>query len=262
MNNYWLELWRELIEANPHSPESGPIKRYKAYAHRKIFRPDPLLNFVLEFVNGDTTIIDVGAGDGRWSIPLARKGAKITAIEPDRDMLNILKENVGEARISVDIVQTKWEDAAVEKHDIVVSAHAIYADPDLSSFVRKMEEKAGKACFIAIRLPPADGAIAELMNMIYGKIHDSANAVVAYNALYSMGIYVNVLVEENLKPWINDSFESAVLRAKHHLHLDSDSRYDGLIRETLNRRLKLSGNQYIWPDGMRSALLWWKTDGY
>jgi hypothetical protein len=108
-----------------------------------------------------------------------------------------------------------------------------------------------------LRLPPHDGITGELSLSIYGERHDSPNAIIAYNALYSMGIYANVLVEDGIYHWINSTFEEAFARAKRHLRLESSAAHDELIRDTLIRRLTYKDNSYIWPDGMRSALLWW-----
>jgi SAM-dependent methyltransferase len=253
----WLELWRELIITNPHTPDSEPMKRYKIHARQRRQRPDSLLDFVLKSIDSRVTVLDIGAGNGRWTIPLARIARNVTAIEPAGDMLDVLRENIKTAQVNIQIIQSSWEEANVEAHDIVVCAHAMYSIPDLALFVHKMEQHTRKTCYMAIRLPPVDGVIGELSNAIYGRLHDSANAVVAYNALYSLGIYTNVLVENDIYCWVNNTLEEAFIRAKRHLHLESTSAYDGLIRDTLCKRLVLSNNRYIWPDGMRSALLWW-----
>jgi len=253
----WLNLWRELIIANPHSPDSEPIRRYKTHAQQRRLRPDPLLDFVLQSVDSSATVLDIGAGNGRWTIPLAAKAKAITAIEPDRDMLKVLRENILTVQGKIQIIPSSWENAQVEVHDIAVCAHAMYSSRDLASFVRKMDQHARKACYLAIRLPPVNGIIAELSKAISGHVYDSANAVIAFNALYSLGIYANVLVEKDIYPWVNITLEEAFLRAKRHLRLDSDNTYDNLIMDTLHKRLTLSNKGYIWPDGMRSALLWW-----
>jgi len=253
----WLELWRELIIANPHTPNSEPMKRYKTNARQGRQRPDSLLDFVLKSIDSRVTVLDIGAGNGRWAIPLAKIARTVTAVEPAGDMLEVLRENIKTAQINIQIIQPSWEEANVEAHDIVVCAHAMYSSPDFALFVRKMEQHARKTCYLSLRLPPVDGVIGELSNAIYGRLHDSANAVIAYNALYSLGIYTNVLVENDIYHWVNNTLEEAFIRAKRHLHLESASAYDGLIRDTLCKRLILSNNRYLWPDGMRSALLWW-----
>ena len=253
----WLNLWRELIIANPRTINDDPLKRYKRHAYQKQERPDPLLDFVLQSVDKSLTVLDIGAGSGRWTIPISRRAGGVTAIEPLDDMLNLLWENTKDAGTKIRTVQSTWENAEVEVHDIVVCAHSMYSSPDLALFVRKMEKYARKTCYMSIRLPPVDGIIGELAKIIYGRPYDSANAIIAYNALYSMGIYANILVENEIYPWTDISFEETCIRAKRHLNIGSASTYDEMIRDTLSKRLSRSGDLFIWPDGMRSALLWW-----
>jgi SAM-dependent methyltransferase len=255
----WLELWQDLINANPHISNGEPMKRYRTHAQQRRQRPDPLLDYVVQSIDNNVTVLDIGAGNGRWTVPLAQKAKAVTAVEPAADMLEMLNENLQSSRLKVQVVQSSWEEAQVETYDIAICAHAMYSSPNLKSFVRKMEQHARKSCYLEIRLPPVDGVIGDLAHSIYGRLYDSANAMVAYNALYSLGIYANMLVENEIYPWVNDSFEEAFQRAKRHLHLNSTAAYDQLIQDTLRKRLTLRNNLYIWPDGMRSALLWWNT---
>ncbi|MDD5083300.1 MAG: class I SAM-dependent methyltransferase [Dehalococcoidales bacterium] len=254
----WLDFWRELVIANSHTVDSGLVHRYVSHARKRSERPDPLLGFVLQGMDNQTTIVDIGAGTGRWAIPLARVGREVTAVEPSGAMADILRGNLASAGVgNVTIIPCSWEEAIVRPHDIVVCSHAMYASPDFGAFVRKMEQCARKTCYLAIRLPAVDGILGELSLAIYGHRHDSPNAIIAYNALYTMGIYANALVENNIYRWTNTTLEEAFDRAKRHLHLESSDAHDTLIRDTLARRLRLVDNTYIWPDGMRSVLLWW-----
>jgi FkbM family methyltransferase len=257
----WLSLWRELVIATSHSvdkePDSLP-KRYKDHVRKQGERPDPLLDFVLKGIDGHTTVLDIGAGSGRWTIPLARIAGSVTAIEPSTPMRDMLSENIEAAGLkNIHIIAASWEEAVVAPHNIIVCAHAMYSNPDLSSFIRKQEKHTKRTCYLAIRLPPADGIIGELSLAIYGRSHDSPNAIIAYNALYTLGIYVNVLVENEVYRWVSKTYEDAFAKAKHHLRLETTDKYDKLIRDTLVRRLIPSDDSLIWPDGMRSALLWW-----
>jgi len=257
----WLELWRELVMRSSRPKKKRKmVERYKAHSRKRTERPDPLLDFILKETDVQDTVIDIGPGTGRWTIPLAKTIKSVTAIEPTSGMTDILRENIGNAGLgNVDIFSQTWEDASPAIHDIVLCAHAMYGSPDLATFVRKMESFSRKRCYLALRLPPADGIMAELSFKIYGCRHDSPDAVIAYNALYTMGIHANVLVENGMANWANDTLEDAFNRARRHLRLGTSATttYDELIYSTLNRRLSFSNGVYSWPDGMRSALLWW-----
>jgi SAM-dependent methyltransferase len=254
----WLKLWRELVLAGPPTSNSELAKRYKVHARKRDERPDQLLDFILREIDGDTTVLDIGAGSGRWTIPLAKIAKTVTAVEPSSAMVDNLRRNIASAKLNnIQITQSSWEGAIVKPHDITICAHAMYSSPDLASFVRKIERYTTRTCYLAIRLPPSDGIIGELSLSIYGHHHDSPNAIIAYNALYSVCIYANVLVESDIYRWTDNTFEEAFARAKRHLRLQSSITYDTLIRDTLAKRLSLLNNCYVWPDGMRSALLWW-----
>jgi len=256
----WFALWRQLAaDTLAHVKKERILERYKVHSRKKVERRDPLLDFVLQKIDRNATIIDIGAGSGRWTIPLSKKAKKITAIEPSKEMRNLLSKKINSAHLNnVQIVPTNWEEAVVEPHDVTVCAHAIYSSPDFALFIRKMEQHSKKKCFLSLRLPPYNGIIGHLCNLIYGYPYDSPNAMIAYNALYSLGIQANVLVEKGIKHWKNSTLEDAFARAKRHLKAESFDIHDKLIRDTLSQNLKYIDDSYIWPDGMRSALLWWK----
>jgi len=237
------------------------VERYKTHARNRAERPDPLLDSILKELDVSDTVIDIGPGTGRWTIPLAKTTKSVTAIEPTPGMVDMLRENIRNAGLSnVDILSQTWEDASPQIHDNVICAHGMYGSPDLAMFVRKMEHFSRKRCYLTMRMPPADGILGELSLKIYGSRHDSPDAIIAYNALYTMGIHANVLVENSIANWVNTTTEDAFRRAKKHLHLETSGTHDELIYSTLDRRLSFSNGVYVWPDGMRSALLWWCPD--
>lgn len=256
----WLELWRELSITAVRPMGRETTKRYEEHARsRQAERPDPLLDFVRQNTGNQDTVLDIGSGNGRWIIPLAGVAGSATAIEPAELMAGILRGNIKAAGLdNIRVIPERWEDVSIEPHDIVTCAHAMYGDPDLASFAGRMERHARKMCCLAMRFPPHDSIIAELSRAIHGHSHDSPNAIIAYNALYSLGIYVNVLVEAGIHNWVNNTFDEAFERAKRHLRLESSTAHDELICDTLTRRLTRVNGSYLWPDGMRSALLWWQ----
>ena len=86
----WLQLWRELV-ARSGKPVPGEIaNRYRSHKRPKTERHDELLDFVLGRVGREDTVLDIGAGTGRWSIPIAHVAKDVTALEPSKDMLKIL----------------------------------------------------------------------------------------------------------------------------------------------------------------------------
>lgn len=267
----WIRLWRELVERfgrEPEQSEKGMMDRWGRRAHsrgyseeqRKRDRDDPLMQAVLGRLEPGDTVLDIGAGIGRWSIPMALACKKVTALDSLPGMLEIIRENAAAENVTnIETVLGDWATTEVEPHDYALSSHAVYVSPDIVAYARKMERSARKACYMVMRVPRHDGVVGELSRRIHGTFHDSPNFIVGYNALLQAGIAGHVIMEERGRHWHNDTLEDALARCKRHLHLSSDE-HDGFIMDTLKQRLILRDGEYWWPDWMRSALIWWRPN--
>ncbi|MBN1247430.1 MAG: class I SAM-dependent methyltransferase [Anaerolineae bacterium] len=118
----YLELWRELVEAQVHRAESGrrqqsddawrdKAKAYDADVQRRWEKPDSSRGFMANLLAAepDSTVLDIGAGTGAWTIFLAQRARHVTALEPSAVMLEILLENVAEAGLdNVSVIEGSW----------------------------------------------------------------------------------------------------------------------------------------------------------
>jgi len=265
----WKHLWHDLAEkfrALPKQHGGGLSDRWAKRSHsrgdngdrRRSDRDDPLMQFMLSRLQPDDTVLDIGAGIGRWSIPMAKVCKKVNALDVLPGMLEILRENAAAENVTnIHTVVGDWETAAVEPHNHVLSSHAAYISPDIVEYARKMERSAKKACYLVMLVPRHDGVIGELSRRIHGTFHDSPNFIVGYNALLQAGIAGHVIMEERGRQWHNETLDDALERAKRHLRL-STNEYDAMIMDLLKERLVRREGQYGWPDWMRSALVWWR----
>lgn len=239
------------------------VRRWGALAKRlddgSEQRPDPILGFVMDRLGPDFTVVDIGAGVGRWTIPIAERVRAVTAVEPVEGMRRVLDERVaGRKLTNVSVVGSPWMEAEIARYDVAVAAYSVYSSPDLAGFARKMEVSARHLCCLALRIPAHDGVMGELSEQVHGEWHDSPNFIVAYNALLEAGFLPNVFIEpEVVQYWTDTTLSDALDRARRHLRL-TDDRFDVLIAETLERRLTRTAAGYRWPDWMRSALVWWE----
>ncbi len=267
----YRQLWRDLVEGFEKRPAQsekdimarwGKRARSRGYTDEKQQRDrdDPLLQFVLGRLEPEDTVLDVGAGIGRWSIPMAVICTKVTALDKLPGMLDIIRENASYENVkNIEIVQGDWEEADLEPHDYVLSTHAAYVSPDIVDYARKMERLSRKACYLVLRVPKHDGVLGELSMRIHGCWHDSPNFIVGYNALLQAGIGGHVIMEEMGRHRHNETLEDAMARVKRHLHLHSEE-HDRVIMDVLEQRLTFRDGEYWWPDWMRSALICWRSN--
>ena len=265
----YAELWRDLVERLREDSTQGEERMMARWAkrarspgyreeRRQRDRDDPLMRFVLGRLEDEDTVLDVGAGIGRWSIPMALMCRRVTAVDKLDGMLDILRENAGREKLgNIETIQGDWQEVALGPHDYVLSSHAAYGSPDIVAYARRMESLAHKACYMVLRVPRHDGVLGELSQRIHGCWHDSPNFLVGYNALLRAGIDGDVVMGETGRSWHDDTLEDALGRAKRHLRLHSGE-HDGAIMDVLKERLSLREGEYWWPDWMRSALIWWR----
>ncbi|MDR1727025.1 MAG: class I SAM-dependent methyltransferase [Acidobacteriota bacterium] len=275
----WNALWRELVEVRA----CDRHRRFEAGADGKVADPwadrarkflqgvnerwkdaDSSRRFILSQLDADSTVLDIGAGAGAWATLLAGKAKSVTALDPSAAMLAVLREDMEARGISnIDVVQGSWPETDVAPHDFSLCSHAMYGCADLAGFIRKMEARTRKLCFLVLRAPAIDGVQAEAALRVWGQPLDSPNFTIAYNVLMQMGVYANVLMEDTgfWKPRTSPSLEAARERLKRGLGLFGVDAHDGFLTELLQRRLSWRDGVYVWPREVRSALVYWSPAG-
>lgn len=274
----WIGLWRELVEVHVGSwsarftEEGGEEKADRAIARSfdarvkdRSKKRDSSRLAVRDALRAHpgSTLLDIGAGSGAWVCFLARHARYITAVDSSAAMLDLMQEKLAAEGIdNVRSLQGVWPDVAVEPHDFSLCSHAMYGSPDLPAFVQRMMAVTRRTCFLVMRAPTPDGVMAEAARHIWGHPHDSPNFQVAYNALLQMGLFPNVLMEDSglWPPRTNESLEEALSKVKRRLGLIDTTEHDDFLMDLLRRRLTWQDGKYVWPAGIRSALIYWNVE--
>ncbi|CCK79091.1 SAM-dependent methyltransferase [Desulfobacula toluolica Tol2] len=227
-------------------------------------KPDSSRDFLIQKLkdNPGATLLDIGAGTGKWSLLVSPYAAKVTALDPSLAMQEILKEKIQKQGINnIDIVTGTWPRDYVASHDFVLASHSMYGVPDFKAFADKMSATATKACIMLLRAPFADSVMAIASRYVLGQPYDSPNFQVAYNALLGMDIYPDVIMEAagTWPAWTHDSFEEALDDLKNRLNICETSQYDDFLSDLLEKHLILKDCKFVWPSGNRSALVYWEV---
>lgn len=129
---------------------------------------DPVLARLLAFTRPGQTWLDIGAGAGRYALPIARLAREVIAVEPSAGMLTALREGASAAGISnVRLIHDRWPMANPPTADIALIAHVGYDVEAIGPFLDAMEAAARQRCVAALM----DSQPASLADPFWRAVH-------------------------------------------------------------------------------------------
>ena len=101
--------------------------------------PGKLLPFVMDQLEGCSSVVDIGAGSGFFAIPVADSGRSVTAVEPSEEMAGIMRDLYsGHVSGELTISLANWEDWSGSAHDASICVHSFYTLTDKRLSIDKM----------------------------------------------------------------------------------------------------------------------------
>jgi SAM-dependent methyltransferase len=224
---------------------------------------DPILQLLRTRMSAGSTLLDVGAGAGRYALALAPQLREVVAVEPDSAMLPALESAIQSANAqNVTIVRSIWQDAGVPSADFVLCAHVLYPIADAAEFVLKLDCHATRACFVVLReTAPDPEPLGELWRRFHGEPrYLQPGYVEAFDLLHEVGIHANVSVCRIPGPsWAFEDLDRGVAFAREHLILPQSEEIDEELRAALKPALIADGALLRLPASEAYAgVLWWE----
>ena len=151
-----LEAWvipQRLLDAAEESPYGWmPWVWERMSASARSAPPPVTLEIARRLAGEDGSVLDVGAGRGRASLPLAVSGHDLTAVEPDTGMADGFEEDAARLGVSARLVRGQWPDVAgqVPQVDVVVSANVAYDVAGIGPFVAALDAAARRGVVIEL----------------------------------------------------------------------------------------------------------------
>ena len=200
----WAEHWKRIVEARHdqafvfHDPRYWDA-RAKSFAAATTGRQDGFLDVLEPYLGAHKTLIDVGAGAGRYAAPLADRLDWVTAVEPSQGMRELIPH-----RDNMTVVAADWESAEVAPADLVICCHVLYGVADAPAFIARLEAAATERVFIQLRhgqlRTPSDPFWEAMTGTPRARQPQFADL---WNMLEQLGVHadVSVLRYESLQSW-------------------------------------------------------------
>jgi len=224
--------------------------------------PEKVLQVMKPYLAGCRSALDIGAGCGALTLPLARELQKVTALEPSHGMLKVLQEEAEDQGLkNIEVIQAPFGKVKLAPHDLVLVAHVpgLWDEPE--RVIKELERLAVRWTFLVQAVGPQQDKFffGELYPLVLGRGYPpKPDYLPTYLALHSMGIYASISIVEYDFDQPFESLEEAVDFWKEYLQLETHE-YDGLLRRFLSERLSLRPGGLIYPLHKRSAMIYWAS---
>jgi len=235
---FWERAWQQSQEDSPYARRKagrtgGKYWDKRAAGFLKLGRTMEVKErlekviHMLEYhgkMNGESRVLDIGCGTGNYAIPLAKRTAKVIALDPSWEMIRLLQERAEKENIcnietgcvyweNVKLAEKGWDNA----FDVVIAMMT----PGINDkdTLQKMMAACRGTCFLAGHLQREDTGRRELWKRLTGGEIPPVSPDVfhMFHLLYAWGYYPSLEIEHRVVT--RDIEEQEIIEVyKTHLH--------------------------------------------
>jgi len=175
-----LASWRALVVAHREQIErlredrrEGDFWAPRAQQFRPGTRESVEIPYLESLGSAREEWLDVGAGGGRFAIPLAQRFARVVAVEPSPSMRQALAAAADERGVhNIDVVGLAWPpapDVPLLSADLSLVSHVLYDIDDPGAFVVALERATRRRCAVILGDRAPSTAFEPLWTELWGE---------------------------------------------------------------------------------------------
>ncbi|HEX5825980.1 MAG TPA: hypothetical protein VFY23_00545 [Candidatus Limnocylindrales bacterium] len=207
---------------------------------------EPALEVLFEQAGSNETWLDIGAGAGRYALPLALRVREVIAVEPSAGMRRALRTGMGEHGIgNVRVVASAWPEGLDElgelpAADVSLIAHVGYDIEEIGPFLDAMEAATRRRCVAIL----TDRSPASVADPFWPLVHGEARV-----ALPALPELLELLLARGREPMVTtverrprtfESMEALTAFLRRQLFIteggDKDVHFRAILPELIARR--------------------------
>ncbi|RMF95871.1 MAG: class I SAM-dependent methyltransferase [Candidatus Schekmanbacteria bacterium] len=221
-----------------------------------------ILNIIIPLIQECKTIIDIGAGCGPLSIPLAELGYQVTALEPSPSMINKIRQKAEKKKLSnMKFLEAKFGEIDAGKHDAAIVANVRKLFVELDDFLKNLESVSPKITILIVGADTKNNKFffSELYPILFNKEYPKKeNHLAVFEKLTAKGLNPqSCIIDLNIDQPFYD-IDEAVEFWKAYLNINN-SKYDNILKNFLTEKLIKRDKWLIAEVKKRSAVIWWTS---
>lgn len=232
--------------------QSMKKKRYKQtdeYAKRIYEKMKP-------HIPEDSSCIEFGPGWGNYTFPLSQDVGSLTLVDGSKSVLAYLKQYF-EEDTRIQFVHSKWEEAQLEPHDIVVGVNCFYRIYEMNEALKKMNRLAAKRAIIGLTTGPIQPHYVLLDGQFgYDIKYPRRDYIMIVNMLYQLGIYADCEMIKLVREHRYDTWQQLIdAGSKKILSPQFEQAH---VEASLKQFIVKEDGQYVYRYPFHAAIISWE----
>ncbi|WP_406657665.1 class I SAM-dependent methyltransferase [Methanolobus sp. ZRKC2] len=216
-------------------------------------------------ITSESKVLDIGSGPGLLSLQIAKKAAHVTSVEPSKEMIGILKDNINKYDVqNIKCINKRWEDVDIEtdlecQYDVVFASYSL-GMTDMKSAIMKMISASSNHVYLfwVAGKNLWDIYSPAIWHTLHNEeYHPMPKSNTLYNVLYQMGIYPNVKVSKldyvNKFSCLDEAVEYCLPMYK----INSSSQEE-ILRDYLEKILRKDNDSLFLETQTNHMEIWWQ----
>ncbi|OPY52932.1 MAG: 16S rRNA methyltransferase GidB [Methanosaeta sp. PtaU1.Bin060] len=149
--------------------------------------PGLVLVKMLRYLNENSSVLDIGAGAGAYTIPLAKVARSVTVVEPSKGQIARLQKRARKNGLeNIQIINNRWQDVEssdLERYDLVNAAYCFHIPEIVPALQKMLDVTTGALSLVTL----ADHGFKDVYEVIFQEHEGEPEYIYLYNALLQMG---------------------------------------------------------------------------
>lgn len=271
----WVQIWREMHDLERQQGDDFTHPDFHIgndYYHtaasrfvrftQQIQQPDDFMQWLLPKLTQGDTILDIGAGSGRYLTTLTEAECKIIALEPSQAMISFMQKEIENNKLyNVTVVHDYWPSSNIITCDVAICVQVIDAVRNIDTFIAAMNSATRKLCVILLGVRHPTTPLLPLWHKFHGTPRlPIPGAYECINVLAQMGIMSNLTVFSIPQTFISfPNYDDAVAETCFRLRIPHDSKHMALISDLILAHCIMheDGRVIVPYDAPPTAVIWW-----